>query len=523
MKKHQITTRLSVYVMCLAWLLGCAAPEKKEEPELFFDEWKARAEKAKGYSPTRSQIDQNARRTSSVREQTTPIVPEEAKPLPTRKITMKMTDVDVAVLLRALARVARQNIMINEKVSGKVNINITNAPWDQAFKGLLRTTGLTYDWEGNIIRVMTIEDMETELKREAQQLELRRVMPLTTRVVEVDYAEAGKLKENLEKLLTVDREKAPLGSIMVDEHTNSLIIRAIPNDIQKIVPVIAMLDRPTPQVLIEAHIVQTTNQTARELGIQWGGQARGTSNGKNVWVGPGYDIPPGTSLIDESGNEVVITPDAGNIFNFPADLAGTGMSLGFLFQNVGNLVLTAELTALEEEGKLNILSSPSITTVDNQVAIIEAGDRVPIQTVENGEVNVDYQDAVLKLEVTPHVIRDGTLKLKIVTTKDELDFTRTVAGNPTIVTRKAETTVIVFNGQTTVIGGLSEETATKQTSGVPWLKDIPGLGWLFKSEGKGQDLDDLLIFITPYVLEEKSAAAMQSNNQTESDDKPTDN
>ena len=254
-----------------------------------------------------------------------------------------------------------------------------------------------------------------------------------------------------------------------------------------------------------------------------GGQALGSSNGKNVWLGPGYDIPSGTSLIDENGNEVVIRPDAGNIFNFPADLGATGMSLGFLFQNLGNFVLTAELQALEEEGKLNILSSPSITTVDNQVAIIESGDRVPIQTVENGEVNVEYQDAVLKLEVTPHVIKDGTLKLKIITNKDELDFTRTVAGNPTIVTRKAETTVIVFNGQTTVIGGLSEETAFKQTSGVPGLKDIPGLGWLFKSEGRDQDLDDLLIFITPYVLEDKSAAAMQPNNAADADMKAVDN
>ena len=523
MKTYQTILTHSVYFLCFVWLIGCAGPEKTEEPEMFFSEWKARAEKTKGYSPTQSHQSQDLEKTKPVKEQATPIALEEVKPLPTRKITMKMTDVDVAVLLRALARVARQNIMINEKVSGKVNINITNAPWDQAFKGLLRTTGLTYDWEGNIIRVMTVEDMEIELKREAQQLELKRVMPLTTRLVEVDYAEAGKLKENLEKLLALDREKAPLGSVMVDEHTNSLIIRAIPNDIQKLVSVIEILDRPTSQVLIEAHIVQTTNQTARELGIQWGGLAKGSSNGKNVWLGPGYDIPPGTSLIDENGNNVVVRPDAGNVFNFPADLAGTGMSLGFLFQNVGNLVLTAELTALEEEGKLNILSSPSITTVDNQVAVIEAGDRVPIQTVENGEVNVDYQDAVLKLEVTPHVIKDGTLKLKIDVNKDELDFTRTVAGNPTIVTRKAETTVIVFNGQTTVIGGLSEETATKQTSGVPWLKNIPGLGWLFKSEGKEQDLDDLLIFITPYVLEEKSAAAVQSSNETSSSMKATDN
>jgi type IV pilus assembly protein PilQ len=175
-----------------------------------------------------------------------------------------------------------------------------------------------------------------------------------------------------------------------------------------------------------------------------------------------------------------------------------------MYQNIGNSLLALQLQALQSEGMLNILSSPSITTLENQAALIESGDRIPIQTVENGEVNIEYVEATLKLEVTPNVIDKTTLKLKIITNKDEPDFSRTVAGNPTIITRKAETNVILFNGQTTVIGGLSQETSSATSDGIPELKDIPGLGWLFGSKTRTKNMDELLIFITPHILAEKT-------------------
>jgi type IV pilus assembly protein PilQ len=206
--------------------------------------------------------------------------------------------------------------------------------------------------------------------------------------------------------------------------------------------------------------------------------------------------------------------EAGQVSNFPINLQdGVGMSLGFLFQNIGDSLLSVQLQALQEEGKLNILSSPSITTLENQVAFIESGDRIPIQTVENGEVNIEYVQATLRLEVTPNIIDKETLKLKILTNKDEPDFTQTVAGNPTIITRKAETNVILFNGQTTVIGGLSEDKTLTDNTGIPYLKDVPGLGWLFGSKGKANEMDELLIFITPYILEERTAEQATSPNK----------
>jgi type IV pilus assembly protein PilQ len=178
-------------------------------------------------------------------------------------------------------------------------------------------------------------------------------------------------------------------------------------------------------------------------------------------------------------------------------------------EDVGKSIIAAQLAALQSEGKVNILSSPSITTLDNQKAIIESGSEVPYQTVENGEVKIEYKKAVLSLEVTPHVIGENALKLNISTKKDELDFANAVQGQPAISTKKAETNVLLFDGQTTVIGGLSKEKTDKSESGLPWLKDIPILGYLFKGERTGNNMDEVLIFITPHILGEQYSEGLE--------------
>ena len=501
----------SLCVLFAVFAFGCATDQRDTAANKFFEEWKARVEDSQGYSPSSKTRSREGLDPYAPDKMPDPLDPLD-KPLPKRKVTMKMSDIEVSVLLRALARVANQNIMLNERVTGKVNINITDAPWDQTFLGLLRTQGLTYSWEGDIIRIMTINDMENELRREQQKSELAKIEPYVTRVIRINYTEAGKLRNNLENFISTDREGQTLGTVLVDEHTNSLIVQAIPGDVRRIIDVVEVLDRPTSQILIEAQIVETTNDTARALGVQWGGLLYGTSNGKNYWLGPGGEFPPDSTIFDpDTGAPVEFLPEAGQVSNFPINLQdGIGLSLGFLFQNIGNTVLSAQLQALQDEGLLNILSSPSITTLENQISLIESGDRIPIQTVENGEVNIQYIQAVLKLEVTPTVIDDESLKLRIVVNKDEPDFTRTVAGNPTIITRKAETNVILFNGQTTVIGGLSEEKTSTTSQGIPYLKDVPGLGWLFGNRTRANEMDELLIFITPFILEERPSGQMSS-------------
>ena len=477
---------------------GCAGP-KLEKQDPFFDEWKTKAQTSKGHSPAKPKP--RAEQPQIIKPKVTPkdikIDEIAEKPLPTSKISLKMTNIEVSVVLRALARASDQNLIVSEKVSGKININISQAPWDQVFIGILRTQGLSYAWEGEIIRIMTTGDMEQDLKRQMRQREMKLTERPLTRIVPIKYANADKLKDNLEKFLSVDKDGNPIGSILVDDHTNSLIIQAIRNDLKNIIAIIDQLDKPTPQVLIEAFIVEANKDVARELGIQWGGLFR-TAKGTGVGFGTGRD----SGVL---GNTVgsAVDPVSGTVVDLPAQaLSGfEPFSLGLVYQNIGDVLLTTQLSALQDKGKLNILSSPSITTQDNKTATIESGEEIPFQTVEDGEVNVEFKKAVLRLTVTPHVIDAKTLKMYINVHKDEADFSRTVLGNPTIITKNAETNVIQLDGQTIVIGGLNKETSSRSDTGVPYLEDIPGLGYLFKRKSSDDRLEDLLIFITPHILE----------------------
>jgi type IV pilus assembly protein PilQ len=489
-----------IAVIISVLLVGSCGAPKLEVKDEFLDKWKARAETSKGYSPGERE---------PLSEQPQVIKPKEPsheakvsevqqKPLPTRTISLKMTNIDVAVVLRALARASDINIIVSEQVTGKININIAQAPWDQVFIGILRTQGLSYTWEGEIIRIMTADDMEADIKRQTRQRELTLAESPLTRIVPIRFSSAQRLKDNLEKFLSVNKDGKPIGSILVDDHTNSLIIQAIRNDMASIISVIEQLDQATPQVLIEAYIVEANKDVARELGIQWGGVARTGALGAGTGFATGRD---NQSL---GGNvNTAVNPSSGTVVDLPAQtLSGfEPFALGLVYQNIGDALLSAQLTALQDKGKLNILSSPSITTLDNQTAFIESGEDIPFQTVEDGEVNVQFKKAVLSLKVTPHVIDDKTLKMYINVHKDEADFSRTVLGNPTILTKNAETNVIQFNGQTIVIGGLNKETNTRSDTGVPYLESIPGLGYLFKRKGSEDRLEDLLIFITPHILQ----------------------
>jgi type IV pilus assembly protein PilQ len=270
----------------------------------------------------------------------------------------------------------------------------------------------------------------------------------------------------------------------------------------RILAVVDKLDRPTPQVLIEAIIVEANKDVARELGIQWGGVYAGKSGSKRAIVtGQQGQVPPNFT---EAGDSVDVT--SGSVVNLPAfPLSGFDpMTLGLIYTRLGEYLLSAQLSALQDQGKLHILSSPSITTLDNQTALIESGQDVPYQSVEDGEVKVEYKKAVLALRVIPHVIDGDTLKMYIKVNKDEPDFSRTVLGNPTIITKNAETNVIQNDGQTIVIGGLSKESSSRNKTGTPFLEDIPGLGYLFKRKSSADQMEELLIFITPHILKPRA-------------------
>lgn len=516
-----------------------------------FDKWKILAEtslpatpvpeKKDVQIPAKIKVQKSPQKDIPVSKEKLPdALPDAVPALPEIPVTMRMNDVSVPVLLKTLARIANINIMINESVKGQVKVNIENVPWDQAFLGLLDTYGLAYEWSGLILRVITVEDLNKkkalmEAKQEYEQskkehdismLQIQKKQdqfePLLTKIVKIHYADLVALQANLEKYLHTyikDTDKIQSsqtqftkedyaassnemrGSIMIDKFANSLILQATRTDIEKIMPIINELDKPIKQVHIEAHIVEANSEVAKELGVQWGGIGVGKQGDNTQYFGGGMD-PSGTSL------NTAYDPNTGNIVNLPITAANpvTGLTFGVMAENIGNFRLYAQLSALEEKGELNIISRPSITTMDHRKAIIKSGEEVPFQTISaDGEIQVEFKEAVIKLEVLPHIISNNIIRLEIITHKDELDWTRTVNGNPTIITKNAETMVTLFDGQTTVIGGLNKEKSSDGEAGVPGLKDVPGLGWLFKSTNKTKDMEELLIFITPYVLKEQKS------------------
>ena len=494
-------------------IFGCAGQQTVQK-DPFFEKWTMMADTATGHSPAprerRAAITEELLKGTGAAEREEAAEP--ARKLPTQMVSLKMRQADIKTVLRALARIVDHNILVKSEIKGDVTIDFRDVPWDQAFRSLLSTQGLTYSWEGDILRVLTFEDQELDLKRKTQEMGVKWVEPLLTVVVPIDYAKPKDLKENLETFLTRSKEDKPRGAVRVDEHSNSLIISAIKDDLVRMMPIIEKIDKPTPQLQIRANIVETSKDTARNLGIQWGGMYARQMGNSNLFVTPGGSggstTPPGSAL---SGG---YTPAAGATgisgqglgVNFPAAPISSvaAASLGLVFGSIGGNILDLQLSALQNDGKLNILSSPSITTLDNQKAFTENGKRVPYSTLDTS-VNppvrtVKFEDVVLRLEITPHVIDSQNLLMKILVKKDEVDTLNDVEGNPHIFKKQTETTLIVRDGETIVISGLTKQKGTGSVSGVPGLKDIPVLGWLFKGEEKFESMEEVLIFITPKIL-----------------------
>ncbi len=482
-------------------LFGCAGTkEVKKDP--FFEKWRVMAKESRSVS--------TATRIRSIEIPPEPglkkgdILPEE-KVLPENKVSLRMRDADVSAVLRALARSVRQNILIKSEIQGRVSVDFKGVPWDEAFISILRSQMLTYIWEGDIIRIATVQDLENDLKLKDAQDKKREKAPLLTMVVPINFADTKKLGENMAEFLTRDGKGESLGSVKVSEHTNSLIIQATRNDLKKIITMIEKIDKPTPQIMIEANIVETTKSTARDLGIQWGGMYAPRLGNHNLYVTPGGTSGTGAPLAGGYTPVAGAPGISGQGFgvNFPAaGLAATGAgSLGLMFGTIGGNILDLQLNALQSDGRLNILSSPSITTLDNQTAFTENGEKVPYVSVDkDGNREVKFEDVVLRLEITPHVIDGENMKMEINVRKDEVDDTRNVQGNPYIFRKQTDTTLIVKNGQTIVISGLTKQKIQDKDTGLPGLKSIPFLGWLFKSQGKSDAKEEVLIFITPHIM-----------------------
>jgi type IV pilus secretin PilQ/predicted competence protein len=341
-----------------------------------------------------------------------------------------------------------------------------------------------------------------------------------TTTQKVSMEGAGDFIQLLQSFLSTDADGKQRGWIGADPETNSLIVTASKNDLDKIMDMIAKTDIPTNQILIKANIVETTKSTARNLGIQWGGVFGQRVGNQSLYVTPGgtggSTVPPGSAL---SGGYVPasgISGIGGQGFgvNFPAaSVLGVGpASLGLLFGTIGGNILDLQLSALQKDGKLNILSSPSLVTLDNQTAHTENGEDVPFVTpgTSTSPPTVTWKKAVLRLEITPHVIDGKNIKMTIVVKKDEANYAMAVQGNPPIFVKETKTDLVVADGETIVISGLTKQKRDDSVSGVPWLKEIPLLGWLFKGEGKSESMEEVLIFMTPNIMKPQEMAGIQT-------------
>ena len=508
---------LGLGLFALIFFFGCADGLKSEKKDAFFEKWTTLAENSQGHSPSAEPKKINASALTAKQAPSTSLVGPEMKKLPAERINLTMRQAELKSVLRAMAKSVNLNLLVKNELKGEISVDFRGVPWDKAFTGLLRTYGLSYIWEGNIIRVMTVDDLEQDLKQKVQLRDIQWVAPLLEPVViSIDYADPRKLGETIQDFLTKDKDGKPRGSVKIDEHSNSLVISATRDDLTRILPIIEKLDKPTPQILIKANIVETTKGVARDLGIMWGGWNSTSVGNQNLIVSGGGTRTSSTSDITPTANGAIGIGGVGLGANFQANnLTPTAAgSLGLLFGQIGGNLLEVQLQALQNDNKLNILSSPSITTLDNQKAYTENGEKVPFVTLSGTTTGstatqtTTFQDVVLRLEITPHVIDGINLKMTILVKKDEVDTTRKDSlGDPYIIKKQTETVLIVKDGETIVISGLTKQTKAASSNGWPWLKDIPILGWAFKSDSKSDSMEEVLIFITPHIL------PVSNNNQ----------
>jgi len=418
-----------------------------------------------------------------------------------QRISLDFQQADLIDVLRLIAEVSGMNIITSPDVAGRVTTRMVNVPWDQALDTILKTHGLGRDQGGSIIRVAPVDRLRKERddalqsKRVVEELEA----PIT-RTIQLNYARAEELKSNMENLLTKQ------GRLDIDKRTNTVIVKDVSITVNEILELIRRLDSQTRQVSIETRIVETSKTFLQELGVRWGGFVNQTT---------GVKFPRQVALLGRQpppGGVIPTNPLAppGSFGNFAVDLPTftqpPALALGFaLISN--SSVIDLELQALERTGRGRIVSNPKVTTLDNKEAIIEIGDEVPFQTQSaNTCPTVVFKDAKITLKVTPHISPDDYVLLEVDAAKKEVDFSRTVEGNPTITSRQSKTSVLVKDSATVVIGGLFKRQTIDTQEGIPGLSKIPYLGWLFKTTQNRNDNEDLLFFITPRIVPERHEA-----------------
>lgn len=411
-------------------------------------------------------------------------------------INFDFEDADLRAVLRVFSAESGLNMIIDPQVQGRVNVLLNDVPWDQALDQILRSNRLGFTVEGNIIRIAPLAVLAEEQAAQQKLIEAKALAgELRVQTFPLSYAKGDALLPLLTRSALSAR-----GQIQVDVRTNTLIITDLPDRLQTAQQLIQTLDRAEPQVEVEARVVQTTRDFARAIGIQWGLNGRANSQIGNT---TGLAFPNNGSIGGRVGTQGGTDPRGGNeqvgtVANF-ATAANTAIGLALGSIN-GAFNLDVALTALESSGKGRVLSTPRLTTQNNQPAEVAQGVQFAIPVTANNTVSVQFRDATLSLRVTPQITAANTVIMNVELANNAVDFANQVNGVPSVNTQRATTTVQVNDGATTVIGGIFTSQESQTNARTPVLHRIPILRWLFQSNDVRDSSRELLIFITPRIL-----------------------
>lgn len=426
-------------------------------------------------------------------------------PFSGRRISLDFVNADIHSIFRLISHVSRLNIVAGDDVQGQVTVRMVDVPWDMALAAVLQAKGLGSQRFGNVVRVAPIETIKSE---QQSALEAKRaqdeLVELDLLVVPLNYVQAGTLVAQIQALISTR------GSVEVDVTSNQLVVKESEKRLAQIRELIRYLDRQTPQVLIEARVVEANSSFQKAMGVQWGGELDYTSR---TGYGTGMFFPSGVGVGGAVGRDGSTSFYSAGQDTLMVDLGAESANSGIAF-NLGSIPglidLDARLSALESEGWGKVISQPRVTTLDNKTANISQGQRIPFLSTSAGGTNVQFIEAELELEVTPHITSDNKVFLKLTVTNNRADFSQLVQGQPAIQTKEVTTELLVADGDTTVMGGVFSTEHSYSQDRVPGFSKIPLIGYLFKNSAEALSRNELLVFLTPHIVSKPMTSSNSS-------------
>ena len=411
------------------------------------------------------------------------------------KLSLNFQDIDVRSVLQLIADFTNLNLVASDTVQGGITLRLQNVPWDQALDLVLKTKGLDKRKIGNVLLVAPADEIAARERQELEsQKQIAELAPLRRELLQVNYAKAADIAKLFQSVTSAEAKVDERGSITVDERTNNIIAYQTQDRLDELRRIVAQLDIPVRQVMIEARIVEANVDYDKSLGVRWGGSVQNKGN----WNASG--VNGSSSTIGTPGSTGTNSPfvDMGTVNNT------SGIGIAFITDNV---LLDLELTAMEKTGNGEIVSQPKVVTSDKETAKILKGTEIPYQEASSsGATSVSFKEASLSLEVTPQITPDNRIIMEVKVTKDEPDYLNKVQDVPPIKKNEVNAKVLVNDGETIVIGGVFSNTQSKVVDKVPFLGDVPYLGRLFRRDVVSEKKSELLVFLTPRIMNNQAIA-----------------